>query len=186
MFRTISKPTKALCSLQRSISTNYSRSMVTVSVPTNLATINSRSLPNHCNRVHNKFNFHSSSSRSFSESHDDFKPKRKGIPEGMEEVLSLIDKYVKENSVILFMKGTPQQPQCGFSLQTVRILNALGVEFSAINVLEYPALREGKITNYQLFYSLESHYYCNYKCNCNYNYSYRYCYNYNYNCIYRY
>mmetsp|Transcript_7197 Transcript_7197/g.10703 ORF Transcript_7197/g.10703 Transcript_7197/m.10703 type:complete len:155 (+) Transcript_7197:98-562(+) len=83
-------------------------------------------------------------SRSFcSDSHDDFKPKRKNIPEGMEEVSDLIDRQVKENQVMLYMKGTPSQPQCGFSLQTVRILNAIGVDFSSVNVLEYPAIREG-------------------------------------------
>ena len=79
----------------------------------------------------------------FSESHDDFKPKKKVIEQGMDEVVKLIDNQVKENAVMLYMKGTPQQPQCGFSLQAVRILNALGVDFSAVNVLEYPAIREG-------------------------------------------
>ncbi len=82
--------------------------------------------------------------RAFSnESHDDFKPKKKVIEQGMDEVVKLVDKQVKENAVMLYMKGTPQQPQCGFSLQAVRILNALGVDFSAVNVLEYPAIREG-------------------------------------------
>lgn len=81
--------------------------------------------------------------RSFSESHDDFKPKKKVIEEGMDDVVKLIDKQVKDNAVMLYMKGTPQQPQCGFSLQAVRILNALGVDFSAVNILEYPAIREG-------------------------------------------
>ena len=86
-----------------------------------------------------------SSSRSFSEgSHDDFKPKTKTPTDGqMDEVLGLIEKQVKENPIMLFMKGTPAQPQCGFSLQAVRILDAMGVEFSSINVLEYPAIREG-------------------------------------------
>jgi monothiol glutaredoxin len=84
-------------------------------------------------------------SRYFSsdESHDDFKPKRKEIPTGMEDVLDLIDKQVKSSNVMLYMKGTPSQPLCGFSSQSVRILNALGVEFSSVNVLEYQAIREG-------------------------------------------
>ena len=60
----------------------------------------------------------------------------------MKEVLSVIDKQVKENPVMLYMKGTPTKPQCGFSLQAVRILNAVGVDFSSVNVLEYPAVRE--------------------------------------------
>jgi monothiol glutaredoxin len=77
-------------------------------------------------------------------SHDDFLPKKKKVEDAMmQEVVDLIGKQVKENPVMLYMKGTPQQPQCGFSLQAVRILNALGVGFSSVNVLEYPAIREG-------------------------------------------
>jgi len=79
-----------------------------------------------------------------SDSHDDFKPKqKKAMPEGAEAVHSLIDLQVKENDVMLYMKGTPSAPQCGFSSQAVRILNAVGVDFSSINILEYPALRDG-------------------------------------------
>ena len=44
---------------------------------------------------------------------------------------------------MLNILGTPSKPQCGFSLQTVRVLNAVGANFSSINVLEYPAVREG-------------------------------------------
>lgn len=77
------------------------------------------------------------------DSHDDFKPKRKEFKDGMDEVVKLVEKQVKEHPVMLYMKGTPQQPQCGFSLQAVRILNAVGVDFSSVNVLEYPAIREG-------------------------------------------
>ena len=65
------------------------------------------------------------------------------LPTGMEEVLQLIDRQVKENDVMLYMKGTPSAPQCGFSLNAVRILNAVGVDFSSVNVLEFPAIREG-------------------------------------------
>lgn len=57
--------------------------------------------------------------------------------------MKLIDKHVKENPVIIFMKGTPSRPQCGFSAQAIRILNATGVEFSSVNVLDYPSIREG-------------------------------------------
>lgn len=78
------------------------------------------------------------------ESHDDFKPKKKlVVPEGMDEVLKLIDGQVKANDVMLYMKGTPSQPQCGFSSQAVRILNAVGAEFSSVNVLEYNSIRDG-------------------------------------------
>lgn len=81
--------------------------------------------------------------RYFSDdSHDDFKPKKKEVGDDMREVLELIDKQVKEYPLLLFMKGTPSKPQCGFSLQVVRILNAVGADFNTINVLEYPAIRE--------------------------------------------
>ncbi|CAM9277824.1 unnamed protein product [Hapterophycus canaliculatus] len=44
---------------------------------------------------------------------------------------------------MLYMKGTPAQPQCGFSKQVVSILHSQGVSFSSVNVLDYPPLREG-------------------------------------------
>jgi glutaredoxin-related protein len=44
----------------------------------------------------------------------------------MEDVLKLIAKQVKENPIMLYMKGTPAQPMCGFSSQVVRILHAVG------------------------------------------------------------
>jgi len=76
--------------------------------------------------------------------HDDFAPKKKQAePEGMDAVLKMIDSQVKENDIMLYMKGTPSAPQCGFSGQTVRILNAAGVDFSSVNVLEYPMISEG-------------------------------------------
>jgi monothiol glutaredoxin len=56
---------------------------------------------------------------------------------------SQIDSEVKSNDVVLFLKGTPQFPQCGFSGQVVQILNYLGVPYKGINVLEDPALRDG-------------------------------------------
>ena len=63
--------------------------------------------------------------RTFSESHDDFLPKKKDIPEGMSDVLKLIEQQIKDNSIMLYMKGTPSRPQCGFSMTAVRILNAV-------------------------------------------------------------
>ena len=54
-----------------------------------------------------------------------------------------IDAEVKGNDVLLFMKGTPQFPMCGFSGQVVQILNHIGVPFKGINVLEDMELREG-------------------------------------------
>ncbi|CAM9890798.1 unnamed protein product [Ectocarpus sp. 12 AP-2014] len=76
-------------------------------------------------------------------SDDDFKPKRKAVPEGADEVSDLIKKQVESNPVMLYMKGTPAQPQCGFSKQVVSILHSQGVSFSSVNVLDYPPLREG-------------------------------------------
>jgi monothiol glutaredoxin len=50
---------------------------------------------------------------------------------------------VKSNDVVVFMKGTPQFPQCGFSGQVVQILDYLGVAYKGINVLESDDLRQG-------------------------------------------
>jgi monothiol glutaredoxin len=61
----------------------------------------------------------------------------------MTDAHSQIDAEVKSNDVVLFMKGTPQFPQCGFSGQVVQILNYLGVPYKGVNVLEDPALRDG-------------------------------------------
>ena len=54
-----------------------------------------------------------------------------------------IDNEVKGNDVVLFMKGTPQFPQCGFSGQVVQILDHLGVSYKGLNVLESDDLRNG-------------------------------------------
>ena len=53
-----------------------------------------------------------------------------------------IDNEVKGNDVVLFMKGTPQFPQCGFSGQVVQILDHLGVDYKGLNVLESDDLRQ--------------------------------------------
>jgi monothiol glutaredoxin len=58
-------------------------------------------------------------------------------------ITQFIDNEVKTNDVVLFMKGTPQFPQCGFSGQVVQILDYLGVPYKGINVLESGELREG-------------------------------------------
>src|SRR5206468_5552021 len=50
---------------------------------------------------------------------------------------------VKSNDVVLFMKGTPQFPQCGFSGQVVQILDHVGVGYKGLNVLESADLRDG-------------------------------------------
>lgn len=54
-----------------------------------------------------------------------------------------IDKLVREHDVVLFMKGTPDFPQCGFSQRVVAILNRMDVPYAAVNVLTDNAVREG-------------------------------------------
>ena len=55
-----------------------------------------------------------------------------------------IKQQVTGNPVVLYMKGTPQFPQCGFSANAVRILNALGVKnFFSVDVLANPDIRQG-------------------------------------------
>ncbi len=54
-----------------------------------------------------------------------------------------IENEVKGSDVVLFMKGTPQSPMCGFSGQVVQILDHLGVSYKGLNVLESDDLRQG-------------------------------------------
>ena len=61
----------------------------------------------------------------------------------MSDVQARIADDVKSNDVLLYMKGTPAFPQCGFSAVTVEILSHIGVKFKAVNVLEDPEVREG-------------------------------------------
>jgi Grx4 family monothiol glutaredoxin len=76
-------------------------------------------------------------------SHSDFAKQTKVDTKDAESVESFIRTTITENPVTLFMKGTPEYPQCGFSQQVVRILHAEGVEFASVNVLEDPEVREG-------------------------------------------
>jgi len=57
--------------------------------------------------------------------------------------LDTIKKTVTDNDVVLFMKGTPTFPQCGFSSVVTRALSHIGVEYTAVNVLEDMDVREG-------------------------------------------
>ncbi len=60
------------------------------------------------------------------------------------DVQQTIRQQVTGNPVVLYMKGTPQFPQCGFSALAVQALNACGVrQFFSVNVLENPEIREG-------------------------------------------
>jgi monothiol glutaredoxin len=63
-----------------------------------------------------------------------------------DEIMSIeqfIDNEVKSNDVVLFMKGTPQFPMCGFSGQVVQILDHIGVPYKGLNVLDSDELRNG-------------------------------------------
>jgi monothiol glutaredoxin len=61
----------------------------------------------------------------------------------MTDVLQQIDQTVKSHDVVLFMKGTPQFPMCGFSGQVVQILDYLGVQYAGVNVLDDEGVRQG-------------------------------------------
>lgn len=54
-----------------------------------------------------------------------------------------ITKTVSENDIVLYMKGTPVFPQCGFSSTVVQILDYVGVDYESVNVLEDPEIRQG-------------------------------------------
>jgi len=58
-------------------------------------------------------------------------------------VSARIQSDVESNPVVLYMKGTPVFPQCGFSAQVVQVLSLMGVKFKAFNVLDDDELREG-------------------------------------------
>jgi monothiol glutaredoxin len=58
------------------------------------------------------------------------------------EIREFIDTAVRENKVMLFMKGTPDAPACGFSARTASCLNSLGVKYAALDILPDPRIRE--------------------------------------------
>jgi monothiol glutaredoxin len=61
----------------------------------------------------------------------------------MSDVKTRIEDEIKSSDVVLFMKGTPQFPMCGFSGQVVQILGYLGVPYKGVNVLDDMEIREG-------------------------------------------
>ncbi len=61
----------------------------------------------------------------------------------MSDVANRIKEEITTNDVVLFMKGTPVFPQCGFSAAVVEVLDHMGVRFKGINVLVDPAIRQG-------------------------------------------
>jgi len=58
------------------------------------------------------------------------------------DTLEKIKEQIQTNPIILYMKGTPEFPQCGFSAQVVQVLKACGEKFAFINILENPDIRE--------------------------------------------
>jgi len=60
-----------------------------------------------------------------------------------DDALARIDAAVKANDVVLFMKGTPLFPQCGFSSRAVAILDHLGVAYASVDVLQDQGVRQG-------------------------------------------
>lgn len=58
-------------------------------------------------------------------------------------IFDTIDTQVKDNDVLLYMKGTPDFPQCGFSAVVSQVLHNLGLDFLGVNVLEDPEIRQG-------------------------------------------
>ena len=60
-----------------------------------------------------------------------------------DQIKNLIQNHIKSNDVCLFMKGTPDAPQCGFSMAVSNMLKILEVNFKGINVLEDEKLRQG-------------------------------------------
>ena len=61
----------------------------------------------------------------------------------MDEINTKIKNLIDSNEVCLFMKGTPEIPQCGFSMAVSNVLKLLQVKFSGVNVLEDTKIREG-------------------------------------------
>lgn len=66
---------------------------------------------------------------------------------------ALIKQQIAENNVLLYMKGTPQFPQCGFSARTVEALIQIGQPFAYVNILENPEIRSTlpRIANWPTF-----------------------------------
>lgn len=59
----------------------------------------------------------------------------------MDDTVALIKKQVQEHVVLLYMKGTPASPQCGFSARVVELLMGYGIRFAFVNILDHPHIR---------------------------------------------
>ncbi|MFU8797145.1 MAG: Grx4 family monothiol glutaredoxin [Gammaproteobacteria bacterium] len=60
----------------------------------------------------------------------------------MEETITKIKQQIAEHSILLYMKGTPEQPMCGFSAQAIKALQTCGARFASIDVLQNPDIRQ--------------------------------------------
>mmetsp|Transcript_7893 Transcript_7893/g.7455 ORF Transcript_7893/g.7455 Transcript_7893/m.7455 type:complete len:163 (+) Transcript_7893:62-550(+) len=101
----------------------------------------------HTSRIPGAHSALSTTFRSFSQdgdsgSHSDFEPKRKQVNDE-DEAIEMVREHVQNNKVMLYMKGNPSMPMCGFSATVVKVLQDEGVDFSSVNVLDYPSIREG-------------------------------------------
>lgn len=69
------------------------------------------------------------------------------------DIMQVIDDQIKNNTIILYMKGTPQFPQCGFSARVVETLGPYGIPFAYVNILEHPDIRANlpKYANWPTF-----------------------------------
>jgi monothiol glutaredoxin len=141
-FRTVAKSsiTRTLLSSQSSKAAAATTTTTTTSIISFPSTItNGRSMNNNMNTNTN------TTIRMFSddkESHNDFEPKRKEVKDD-DEALKMIHSHVTSNKIMLYMKGNPSMPMCGFSATVVKILQKEGVDFSSVNVMDYPSIREG-------------------------------------------
>ena len=59
-----------------------------------------------------------------------------------QEIRDFLQHAIDENRVMLFMKGTPDEPRCGFSMRTSAALNSMGVQYAAMDILPDPRIRE--------------------------------------------
>ena len=60
-----------------------------------------------------------------------------------DQIKKQIENEIKNNNILIYMKGTPEAPMCGFSAQVTNILKSYKIPFKAINVLEDPEIRQG-------------------------------------------
>ncbi len=74
---------------------------------------------------------------------DEEEERQEASPRGDKPARQFVDEIVKANSVVIFMKGSPQSPQCGFSAGASGILTSYGKPYAHVNVLADPDIREG-------------------------------------------